>query len=144
MCMESITLYYCTHNLISFSRKIIWLKVTPSNSKPQVIARYYLESVENLAGNLYPVHTAHLHTLLKHMYIPIPIHTHIHLPFPIVIQVFLIDKFCQLWDGCSWSRGSLKVKWDIILCPCFSCTCSDYVHTHTCTNTHSMSLHTTE
>ena len=33
-----------------FSRKIIWLHVATSNSNPKVIARYYLESTEKLAG----------------------------------------------------------------------------------------------
>ena len=33
-----------------FSRKMIWLKVAPSNSDPKVIARYYLETVEEIAG----------------------------------------------------------------------------------------------
>lgn len=28
----------------------MWLKVAPSNHNPKVIARYYLESVEGLAG----------------------------------------------------------------------------------------------
>ena len=35
---------------VRFSRKIIWLKVAPSNSDPKVIARYYLEEIEKIAG----------------------------------------------------------------------------------------------
>lgn len=36
--------------LYSFARKIIWLKLAPSNSDPRIIARYYLEAIEELAG----------------------------------------------------------------------------------------------
>ena len=30
----------------SFSRKVLWIRVAPSNSDPKVIARYFLEQVE--------------------------------------------------------------------------------------------------
>lgn len=32
-----------------FSRKIMWLKVSPTNHNPKVIARFYLETVEEVA-----------------------------------------------------------------------------------------------
>lgn len=35
---------------LSFSRKVLWLKVSSTNRDPMVIARYYLECVENAAG----------------------------------------------------------------------------------------------
>lgn len=37
-----------SHN--SFSRRILWLKVGSSNHDPHVIARYYLEYCEQVAG----------------------------------------------------------------------------------------------
>ena len=39
--------------MYSFSRKILWMKVAPSNSDPQIIARYYLECVEKCNGKYY-------------------------------------------------------------------------------------------
>lgn len=42
---------YC-YNITSFSRKMLWLKLSSSNRDPRVIARYYLESIENVAGSL--------------------------------------------------------------------------------------------
>lgn len=41
-----LTIHGC---IDGFSRKIIWLKVAPSNSDPKVIARYYLEEIEKIA-----------------------------------------------------------------------------------------------
>ena len=33
------------------SRKIIWLKMAPSNSQPSVVMQYYLESAEEICGS---------------------------------------------------------------------------------------------
>ena len=33
-----------------FSRKILWLRVSPTNHNPKVIARLYLECVEEVGG----------------------------------------------------------------------------------------------
>lgn len=33
-----------------FSRRILWLEVGPSNNNPQIIARYFLDTVEQLGG----------------------------------------------------------------------------------------------
>ena len=40
---------YCWH-MDGFSRKILWLKVTRSNNNPAVIAKFYLEAVEELTS----------------------------------------------------------------------------------------------
>ena len=34
------------------SRKIIWLKLSLTNHNPQVVARYYLESIEQVRGDV--------------------------------------------------------------------------------------------
>ena len=39
---------YCI--IYSFSRKILWLEVSPTNHNPKVVARFYLETVEKVAG----------------------------------------------------------------------------------------------
>ena len=36
--------------LSSFSCKILWLKLSPTNHDPKVIARYYVELLEQLSG----------------------------------------------------------------------------------------------
>lgn len=33
-----------------FSRKILWLKLSSTNSDPKIISRYYLETVETVGG----------------------------------------------------------------------------------------------
>ena len=35
-------------NTCSYSRKIIWLKLTPTNSDPKVVAKFYLQSIEEV------------------------------------------------------------------------------------------------
>jgi hypothetical protein len=41
----------CIHGCIDgFSRKILWLKVTPTNHNPRVIGNYYLEAVKENGG----------------------------------------------------------------------------------------------
>ena len=37
-------------DIFTFSQKIFWLEVTPTNHDPHVIARYYLKCVEEVAG----------------------------------------------------------------------------------------------
>ena len=39
----------------SFSRKIIWLKLSSTNSDPRVIVRYYLDAVVNEMNGMYMV-----------------------------------------------------------------------------------------
>ena len=39
-----------------FFRKIIWMKLAPSNHNPKVIARFYLECVKNSGGRNYHLH----------------------------------------------------------------------------------------
>lgn len=34
----------------SFSQKILWLEVSPTNHNPKVVARFYLETVERVTG----------------------------------------------------------------------------------------------
>ena len=34
----------------SFSRKLIWLRLSATNRDPKVVARYYLEAVEDTKG----------------------------------------------------------------------------------------------
>ena len=34
-----------------FSRKIIWLRVSPTDHDPKVVAKFYLQSLEEVAGN---------------------------------------------------------------------------------------------
>ncbi len=41
----------------SYSSKIIWLKLSSSNHNPKIIARYYLESVENAGGKVFIIIT---------------------------------------------------------------------------------------
>ena len=36
--------------LCRFSRKLVWLELTPTNHDPTVVSRFYLESVEAVAG----------------------------------------------------------------------------------------------
>ena len=47
-----ISLQCTTHvvNLFRYSRKILWLKVTPTNNNPKVILRFYLDTVGELEG----------------------------------------------------------------------------------------------
>ena len=54
---------FCFHGCIdgfSTSRIIIWLEVSSSNKKPELIARYYLDAVEQLGGSghaiIQPIH----------------------------------------------------------------------------------------
>ena len=44
---------WCTSH--SFSRKILWLRVSPTNHNPRVIVRFFLECVEKLAGKFKPI-----------------------------------------------------------------------------------------
>ena len=42
---------FSVHGCIDgFSRKLIWLEVGPSNKKPEIIAKFYLDAVQNLGG----------------------------------------------------------------------------------------------
>ena len=50
ICQETciVSFFLCT--FCRFSRKLIWLKLTPTNNDPKVICRFYLESVEECKG----------------------------------------------------------------------------------------------
>lgn len=43
--------YVCVLS-IRFSRKVLWLKLSSTNHNPAVVARYYLESIENVGGKV--------------------------------------------------------------------------------------------
>lgn len=42
-----------TNNINSFSRKILWLHLTPTNHNPHVVAKFYAEYVKEIGGNNY-------------------------------------------------------------------------------------------
>jgi len=45
---EMCVIHYCVN--YRFSRRIMWLRITPTNHDPQVILRFFLEGVEEING----------------------------------------------------------------------------------------------
>ena len=52
MIMNLYNCYSIMLSTIRYSRKILWLKVAPSNHDPRFILKYYLECIEELEGVL--------------------------------------------------------------------------------------------
>ena len=45
-------------NIISYSRKIIWLRASPTNNDPQIIAVHVLTAVLKYGGNINTMYIA--------------------------------------------------------------------------------------
>lgn len=47
--------HHCIFNELLYNKKVLWLKVSTTNSDSKVVARYYLEAVENAKGAVYNI-----------------------------------------------------------------------------------------
>ena len=47
VCNDDVKMYL---SIFRYSRKLLWLKLSSTNHDPLVVARYYLESIEEVAG----------------------------------------------------------------------------------------------
>ena len=52
MIMIKVTISGCTGFSNRYSRKILWLEVGPSNNNPAIVAKYFVDALGVVEGNL--------------------------------------------------------------------------------------------